>query len=343
MDLQNQIESLKKAFREKLATAKTSEEFEQIRIEFLSRKGKLAELLGTLKTLSIEEKREFGPKLNALKQELEDAFEAKKVSLEQESAHSAQKKLQYFDVTAYKAEQLSGSLHPYTQVIRHVENIFISMGFAITDTPEVETEYRNFEALNIPDDHPAREMHDTFWLTIPGMLMRTHTSTAQSRIMELQKPPIAIVSPGRVYRYEAVDASHDFAFMQVESFLIDKNITMSNLLALIKTLLQAILQKEDLAIRVRPSYFPFVEPGIEVDMSCPFCTDGCSVCSQSKWIEMGGAGLIHPNVLRCGGIDPEEYSGCAFGFGLTRLVMLKYGINDIRLLSSMKVNFLKQF
>ncbi|MEX0671978.1 MAG: phenylalanine--tRNA ligase subunit alpha [Candidatus Babeliales bacterium] len=343
MDLYNHIELLKTTFLTEISHATTQASIEKIRLEFLSRKGKLSELLASLKNFSLEDKKKFGPILNTLKKELEEAFDAQCARVEKESIHAAQQKAQYFDVTAYKAAQLYGTLHPYTQVIRHIENIFISMGFQVADTPEVETEYRNFEALNIPDTHPAREMHDTFWLTIPGMLMRTHTSTAQSRIMELQKPPIAIVSPGRVYRYEAVDASHDFAFMQVESFLIDKNITISNLLALIKTLLQAIFEKDNLTIRVRPSYFPFVEPGIEVDMSCPFCTKGCSVCSQSRWIEMGGAGLIHPNVLRCGGIDPEEYSGCAFGFGLTRLVMLKYGISDIRLLSSMKVNFLKQF
>ncbi len=343
MNLQKQIETLQKAFLEKLSQAQNSDDIEQVRIEFLSRKGKLSDLLGTLKTLPIEQKREFGPKLNALKQELEAAYEDAIASLTSKSAQSAQKNLQYFDVTAYNAEQLYGSLHPYTHVIRHVENIFISMGFQIADTPEVETEYRNFEALNIPDDHPAREMHDTFWLTIPGMLMRTHTSTAQAHGMENNKPPIAIVAPGRCYRHEATDASHDFMFMQAEGFFIGKDVTMGNLLATVKTFLQGIFQKQDLSIRVRPSYFPFVEPGVEVDMSCPFCTDGCSVCSRSKWVEICGAGLIHPNVLRCGGINPDEYSGFAFGFGLTRLVMLKYGINDIRLLSSMKVNFLKQF
>ena len=343
MDLQNQIESLKKIFNEKIAAAKNSADIEQIRIEFLSRKGKLSELLGSIKSLSIDEKREFGPKLNALKQELESAFEDKKAAIDQQSSKTSAKNLQYFDVTAHKADQLYGSLHPYTHVIRHVENIFISMGFAIADTPEVETQYRNFEALNIPDDHPAREMHDTFWLTIPGILMRTHTSTAQAHGMENHKPPIAIVAPGRCYRHEATDASHDFMFMQAEGFFIGKDITMSNLLATIKTFLEGIFEKENLDLRVRPSYFPFVEPGVEIDMSCPFCADGCSVCSRSKWVEICGAGLIHPNVLRCGGIDPDIYSGFAFGFGLTRLVMLKYGINDIRLLSSMKVNFLKQF
>ncbi len=343
MNLENLIASLKLAFSQQLEKADTLEKLEAVRVEFLSRKGKLPEILGSIKTLSPEDKREFGPKLNALKQELEKAFIDKKDNLERQTLETVKKQLQYFDVTAYNADQLFGSLHPYTYLIRHIENIFISMGFAVADTPEVETEFCNFEALNIPDDHPARDMHDTFWLTLPGMLMRTHTSTAQNRIMKQQKPPIAVVSPGRVYRYEAVDASHDFAFMQVESFFIDKNVNMGNLLALIKTLLQAIFEKTDLNIRVRPSYFPFVEPGVEVDMTCPFCTTGCGVCSQSRWIEIGGAGLIHPNVLRLGGIDPEQYSGCAFGFGLTRLAMLKYGINDIRLLRSLKVDFLKQF
>jgi phenylalanyl-tRNA synthetase alpha chain len=343
MDLKNQIETLRKTFLERLSKTTSLDDLEQVRIEFLSRKGSVSDLLGMIKTFSIEEKRIFGPLLNELKKELETTFETAKDRLTKESQNSAEKNLQYFDITAYEADTLYGSLHPYTHVIRHVENIFISMGFEIADTPEVETEYRNFEVLNIPEDHPAREMHDTFWLTIPGMLMRTHTSTAQAHGMETRKPPIAIVAPGRCYRHEATDASHDFMFMQTEGFFISKNITMGNLLATVKTFLKGIFEKEDIALRVRPSYFPFVEPGVEIDMSCPFCNNGCSVCSRSKWIEICGAGLIHPNVLRCGGIDPEEYSGFAFGFGLTRLVMLKYGINDIRLLSSMKVNFLRQF
>ena len=217
------------------------------------------------------------------------------------------------------------------------------MGYKIAEGPELETEFYNFTALNIPEYHPARDIQDTFWLKIPGMLMRTQTSSVQIHEMAKKDLPIAILASGRCYRNEATDASHDFVFMQVEGLLIDKKISLANLLATLKTCLRAIFDKDDLEIRVRPGYFPFVEPGLEIDVLCPFCKSGCSVCKKTKWIEIVGAGLVHPNVLKHGGLDPKEYTGFAFGFGLTRLVMLKYGINDIRLLNSGKLEFLQQF
>lgn len=342
-DLRQQIEQLKQKFSDALLKAKIDQELEDVRIKYLGRSGEIAILMQSLKSLATEDKVVFGPLLNDLKKSSEEAFETKKSQLANQKLKIEEEKKKNFDVTAIKPGQLHGSLHPYTHVIEQIENVFISMGYKVLDGPELEDEFHNFEALNIPADHPARDIQDTFWLNLPGKLMRTHTSPVQIRGMETHTPPIAIFATGRCYRNEATDASHDFVFMQAECMFIDKNVSMSNLLATIEVLLSAIFGKKKLNIRTRPGYFPFVEPGIEVDMQCPFCTEGCSVCKRTTWIEMGGAGLVHPNVLRSCGIDPVEYSGFAFGFGLTRLVILKYGINDIRLLNSGKIDFLEQF
>lgn len=339
MNLLEKIEIYKKNFIQKLNLIKNEEELEQFRIKYLGRNGLLGKLFDELKDLSLEEKKNLGPKLNNLKQETHTLFEEKKQQINQ----IEKSKEIFFDVTITKPFTNHGNLHPYTKVIERIEDIFISMGFEILDGPEVETEFHNFDALNIPADHPARQIHDTFWLTIPNLLMRTHTSTVQIHAMTKRKPPIAIVAPGRCYRNEATDASHDFMFMQVEGLLIDKNVSLSNLFATVKSFLQAIFEKKDLSIRIRPGYFPFVEPGVEIDATCPFCKSGCSVCKKTGWVEICGAGLVHPNVLKSCGIDSIEYNGFAFGFGLTRLVMLKYDITDIRLLHSNRIDFLKQF
>lgn len=341
--LAQKIEELQGSFSQALSAATTAEHLEAVRIEFLGRNGLIAQLMETMKQLSLEEKRTFGPQLNALKNEAQAAFAQATENLQKQQRSQAQQREQSFDVTAYKPGQMRGTLHPYTHILKKIEDACISMGFQIADGPEVETDYYNFKALNIPDDHPARDMHDTFWLDVPGLLMRTHTSPVQIHTMEQSKPPIAILAPGRCYRHEATDASHDFMFMQTEGMVIGKDISMANLLATAQAVLGAIFEKKDLKLRVRPGYFPFVEPGVELDISCPFCTTGCSVCKKTRWIETAGAGLIHPNVLRMSGIDPDEYSGFAFGFGLTRLTMLTYGINDIRLLHSGSLEFLNQF
>ena len=337
------LKTLPAKYFEVLEKIQTEADLEEFRLTYLSRHGEIALLMAQLKDLPAEEKRLYGPQLNEFKIQAQAAFDQKKEQFFHEKIKKAELKKTYFDVTAYKPGILKGSLHPYTQVIEEIENIFMSMGFEIADGPEVETDYYNFETLNIPADHPARDMHDTFWLDVSGMLMRTHTSTLEIHTMQTQKPPIAIAAPGRCYRHEATDASHDFMFMQCEGLVVDKNISMSNLFATTKAFLQAVFNKKDLDIRIRPGFFPFVEPGIEIDMSCPFCTSGCSTCKKTRWIEICGAGLTHPNVLRACGIDPDQYSGFAFGFGLTRLVMLKYGIKDIRLLHDGKIDFLKQF
>ena len=234
-----------------------------------------------------------------------------------------------------------GSLHPITIVQRELEEIFSSMGFTVEDGNEVETEYNNFEAVNVPKYHPARDMQDTFWLE-NGELLKTQTSAAQNKIMLKYGAPLKAIFPGRCFRNEALDASHENTFFQMEGMMIDKNVSISNLIYFMKTLLSEIFKKE-VEVRLRPGFFPFVEPGFELDIKCPYCDGaGCKVCKNGSWIELCPCGMIHPNVLRMGGIDPEKYSGFAFGLGLSRLAMMKYNINDLRALNSCDVRVLKQ-
>lgn len=339
MDLKN-IKTLQSQLESELGKITTNSELESFRLTHLSRQGKIAELFIELKKLDPEQKRTVGPQLNTLKKSINELFEKHKEFLFNQDLQAKQEKQKHFDVSISKPTQ-HGSLHPYTLVTEQIQDIFISMGFKVADGPELETEFFNFTALNIPDDHPAREESDTFWID-DQHLLRTQTSTVQIKTMQNQKPPIAIISPGRTMRNEATDASHDFMFMQFEGLYIDKNVSISNLLATLKAFLTKFFGT-DVKLRVRPGYFPFVEPGLEIDASCPFCSKGCSVCKKTKWIELMGAGLVHPNVLKHCNVDPAEYSGFAFGFGLTRLVMLKYQIPDIRLLHSGNIEFLKQF
>lgn len=341
--LESAVIDSKQRFYQALEKANDEDSLEQVRIVFLARQGEVAALMGRLKELSPEDKKKLGPLLNKFKQELIDAYERKKeLFITQKRAQEAQKTA-HFDVTAYKPGQVYGSLHPYTKLIERIEDIFISMGYEIADGPELETEEYNFEALNIPADHPARDMWDTFWLESPGLLLRTHTSSVQVHVMKKQRPPIAVVAPGRCFRHEATDATHDFMFMQLEGLFIDKNVSIINLLATMRVFLQELFERKDIRIVTRPSYYPFVEPGLDLAMSCPFCPRGCPICKKTGFLEICGAGLLHPNVLSFCGIDPQKYSGFAFGFGLSRLVMLKYGIYDIRLLQSGRIDFLKQF
>jgi len=325
---------------EKIQKITSETELEAFRLEYLSRQGFIAQLFEQLKTADTQTKRQVGPNLNALKQETQAAFDSRKQQLFQETINAAQAKQQNFDATLTKPVR-HGSLHPYTHLTEQIEDIFISMGYQIADGPELETEFFNFTGLNIPHNHPAREDSDTFWID-DQHLIRTQTSTVQIHMMQNQKPPIAILIPGRVMRNEATDASHDFMFMQLEGMFIDKNVSVANLLATLQTFLEKLFEKET-KLRVRPGYFPFVEPGLEIDASCPFCSNGCSTCKKTGWIELLGAGIIHPEVLKHGGIDPNVYSGFAFGCGLTRIAMLKYGIPDIRLLHSSNLKFLEQF
>lgn len=344
-NIKAQIELEKKAFEESLNKAKSKEELEEIRVKFLGRQGSISALMHNLKDLSIEEKRETGSLLNNLKAYAQEIFTKKLENISHNTDNKTQKNsnISQFDVTSYLPNQPKGSLHPYTLLINELEPLFISMGFEMVEGPEVENQYNNFEALNIPPEHPARDMQDTFWLTLPGLLMRTQTSAVQAQELQKRKPPLALASIGRCYRNEATDASHDVMFMQLEGLVVDKNISLAQLLSTTKYIFQSIFKNKKIETRIRSSYFPFVEPGIEIDISCPFCTQGCSACKKSGWLEAGGAGLVHPNVLNFCGIDSKKYSGFAFGFGLTRLVMLKFGITDIRLLHSNKIDFLEQF
>ena len=340
--LSKKIESIRSEFQEKIDKATSLKDLEKVRIEYAGKQGKLTSLFKDIKALSVKEKREIVPLLNSAKQFIEDQIKNHKATIIERHTEVAQVKKQNFDTTSYQTGLLKGHLHPYSQFVEEVENIFISMGYDILDGPYVETDFYNFTALNIPKDHPARDMHDTFWID-DEHLLRTHTSTVQIHAMKNQTPPIAAVAPGFTFRHEAVDATHDTMFMQCEGFVIDKNITLSHLFATAKTFLRQLFKVDELDIRIRPGFFPFVEPGVEIDMRCPFCDDGCSVCKKTTWIEVFPGGLIHPNVLKAGGLDPKEYSGFAFGFGLTRLAMLKYKINDIRLLLGGNMKFLDQF
>lgn len=341
--LKKQIENYQKDSVIELMQAKTAAELEAFRIKHLSRHGLLSVIVNTLKELDLEQKRTIGPLITTLKKELQQAFKEREKLVSGQLLAAEHRKTKNFDVTAYEPHELHGSLHPHTLVREEAENIFLSMGFAVVDGPELEHEFYNFEALNIPPEHPARDMQDTFWLTLPEKLMRTHTSSVGIRILKEQQPPIAIISPGRAYRNEATDASHDFQFMQLEGLYIDKKASIAHLIATMKTFLSSFFNTKDMKLRIRPGYFPFVEPCIEIDISCPFCTTGCSVCGRTCWIEIVGSGLMHPNVITACGLNPKKYCGFAFGFGLTRLAMLKYNITDIRLLHANKLSFLRQF
>lgn len=341
-DMKKRIDKLQDEFEKKLKKVEKPNELESLRLEFLGKRGTIRELMSMLKTFSVEEKRELGPEINNLKVTCEEKIvEAqKKIGI----SKSSKSKKSFCDVSAYiPSTKLPGTLHVITQFTEIVENIFLSMGFDIVSCPEVEDDFHNFVALNIPKDHPARDMQDTFWLNKNDYLLRTHTSTVQSRIMQHGQPPFACVSPGRVFRHEATDASHDMMFWQCEGFLVDKNVKISHLLGTVKSFLSKLFETENLDIRTRPGYFPFVEPGLEIDMRCTFCKNGCSVCKKSTWLEVFPGGMIHPNVLKICGIDPKVYSGFAFGFGLGRLAMLRHNIDDIRLLTSGKISFLQQF
>lgn len=342
-DVSKKLAHIRSYFENQIQSSQSLKELDALKVQFFGKSGIITELLKEVKNLTPEDKRTFGPLINQLRQEAESLLETSRQKIVDHAAQAAIAKEQNFDVTAYKPCMPQGSRHPYTQFVEEVEDIFLSMGYEILDGPELETDFYNFTGLNIPQDHPARDMYDTLWTNRLNLLMRTHTSPVQVRTLESRKPPIAAIVPGRVYRHEAVDASHDFMFMQCEGFYVDEHVNMSHLFATAQSFLKALFKKNELDIRIRPGFFPFVEPGVEIDMRCPFCTQGCSTCKRTRWIEIFPGGLIHPNVLKAAGIDPEKYSGFAFGFGLSRLAMLKYGINDIRLLHSGKIKFLEQF
>jgi phenylalanyl-tRNA synthetase alpha chain len=339
--LDDQLSQLQAYALQRIRSADTLDAIEAVRIEVLGRKGTLTQISKDMGKLAAEERAGIGKRLNAVKQELEQALDHQKSEFEN-ALLTARLESEWVDLTLPAPGVRPGSLHPVTQVQHEIEEVFTSMGFTVLDGPEVETEYNNFDALNIPPDHPARDMQDTFWLE-GGNLLRTHTSPVQVRGMKKLGPPLRMIAPGRVFRNEEVDASHEHTFYQLEGMMVDRDVSVAHLIYFMKTLLSAVFRRE-VTVRLRPGYFPFVEPGFELDIQCLICGGaGCPVCKQSGWVELLPCGLVHPNVLRMGGIDPEQWSGFAFGLGLTRLVMMRYGIDDIRLLQSGDLRFAKQF
>jgi len=324
-----------------IAAAGSPEDLERVRVDVLGRKGTLAQISKEMGKIPPDQKAAAGKLLNSVKQEIEAALESK-ASHFANSALRARLDAEWVDLTLPAPGVRPGSLHPVTQIQSEIEDLFVSMGFTVLDGPEVESEYHNFDALNIPADHPARDMQDTFWLE-GGNLLRTHTSPVQVRGMEKLGPPLRMIAPGRVFRNESVDASHEHTFYQLEGMMVDREVSVANLIYFMKTLLTAIFHRE-VTVRLRPGFFPFVEPGFELDIRCLICGGpGCPVCKQSGWVELLPCGLVHPNVLRLSGIDPEQWNGFAFGLGLTRLVMMRYAIDDIRQLQGGDLRFLRQF
>jgi phenylalanyl-tRNA synthetase alpha chain len=314
---------------------------DDIEVELFGKKGLAVALVKSVATLPAEQRPVLGKAYNELKRDLEAAAAARRSAL---AAGSLDRELEAadFDPSEPGPPRPRGSLHPITIVQTELVDLFVSMGFMWQDGPEVESDYLNFEALNIPADHPARDAQDTFWNT-SGTLMRTHTSPVQVRTMRRFQPPLRVIVPGRCFRAETVDASHEHTFYQMEGLVVDRGISVAHLIYTMRTCLREILQR-DVKVRLRPGFFPFVEPGFELDANCPFCGgNGCKVCKHTGWIEILPCGLVHPRVLEAGGIDSEEYTGFAFGMGLQRVVMLRYGIDDIRLFMGGDLRFLSQF
>jgi len=342
------IEQIRSAALGAIESAPTAEALKDVEREYLGKKGQVTGLLKGVKDLSLEEKKSIGKAVNELKKELADVIQKRGKSIEIEIIN-AQLENDWLDLSAPGTRRKCGNIHPLAQTQEAVERIFQQMGFTIIDGPEIESEYYNFEALNVPAYHPARDMQDTFFIDKEAhgdegrLVLRTQTSPNQVRTMLKYGAPLRIIVPGRVFRNEALDASHEHTFDQVEGLLIDKDISIAHLKGTMQEFLGRLFRKE-MKVRFRPGYFPFVEPGLELDMSCVFCGgDGCKTCKRTGWIEFMGCGMVHPNVLRAGGVDPKEYQGWAFGFGLTRLVMMKHAINDIRYLTSGDLRINKQF
>lgn len=335
-ELKSLLDSAEKAVKD----ADTAKDLADVRITYLGKKGKVTAILKTLGAMPAELRAKTGKEANIIKNTIDKLIENRRNTIEEKLLEKADIE-GGLDITAPAPASPLGRLHPITRIRREVERIFLTMGFCVADGPHVEDDHHNFEALNIPQDHPARDSQDTFWLE-NGMLLRTHTSSVQARTLKKMSPPLRIIAPGRVFRYEATDASHDNTFYQIEGLMVDKDISVANMVYFMKKLLAEIF-RSDVQIRLRPGYFPFVEPGFELDISCVICAGkGCSVCKRTGWLELLPCGLVHPNVLSCAGLDTDEWCGWAFGLGLDRLVMMKYGIDDIRHFHSGDVRFIER-
>lgn len=338
--MREQINQIKQEFKNE-QPVETKEMLENLRLKYLGKKGRVAEIMPIMKTVPNEQKREIGILLNELKTSIENSINQMSKDLEAKEIENEINNAEKIDITLPIDENV-GSLHPRTIIQKEIEDVFISMGFVVEDGYEVETEFNNFTAVNVPENHPARDMQDTFWLD-NGQVLKTHTSAAQNRILRKYKSPIRAIFPGRCFRNEDLDASHENTFFQLEGVIVDENVSIANLIYFMKEMLSKIFKKE-VEVRLRPGFFPFTEPSFEMDVRCPFCDGkGCPTCKQGGWIELCPCGMIHPNVLKNAGIDSTKYSGCAFGLGLDRMVMLTCGLKDIRVLNSGDLKALKQF
>jgi phenylalanyl-tRNA synthetase alpha chain len=334
------LHSLIQTAREEITSRVDLAALEDIRVRLLGKKGEITALLKSLGAMEAEARRAAGAQINEAKNALTEALDARRAALEAEQL-AAQLASDAVDVTLPGRGLPIGGLHPVTRVRRRIEQIFRNAGFSVADGPEIEDDWHNFEALNIPANHPARAMHDTFYFP-DGRLLRTHTSPVQVRVMKDQQPPFRVIVPGRVYRNDS-DMTHTPMFHQVEGLVVDEGVTFANLKAVLHDFMKAFFEK-DVKMRLRPSYFPFTEPSAEVDISCVSCGGtGCRVCKQTGWVEVAGCGVVHPNVLRAVNVDPERYTGYAFGMGIDRLTMLRYNVNDIRLYFENDLRFLRQF
>ncbi len=337
---EQQLDELLHAARADVAEAADLTKLDEVRVRYLGKKGLLTQQLKSIGGLAPEQRRAFGQAVNSAKDQLSESIESRKVALQQ-SALTAALDEDAIDVTMPGRGQQSGSLHPIMRTLDRLLEIFIRMGFDVADGPEIEDDFHNFEALNIPKDHPARAMHDTFYVN-ESTVLRTHTSPVQIRYMRAHPPPLRVVAPGRVYRCDS-DMTHTPMFHQIECLAVDENISFAELRGVLTHFLQQFFETH-LSLRLRPSYFPFTEPSAEVDISCVFCRGkGCRVCKQTGWLEVLGCGMVHPEVFRHVDVDSERYTGYAFGLGVERLAMLRYGVNDLRTFFENDLNFLRQF
>lgn len=338
----NDLEELVTEARAAIGAVSDSTALDAVRVDYLGKKGKITALLKGLGKLSAAERPAAGAQINLAKQRLQEQIGDRKAVL-QHAALAARLASEKIDVTLPGRGQSTGGLHPVSRTLERIESIFTNIGFDVAEGPEIEDDYHNFSALNMPEHHPARAMQDTFYID-SNTVLRTHTSPVQVRVMETSEPPIRIICPGRVYRSDSPDLTHTPMFHQVEGLLIDEDISFADLKGTIESFLQVYFEQDELAVRFRPSYFPFTEPSAEVDIGCVMCAgDGCRVCSYTGWLEVLGCGMVHPKVLEYSNIDSERYSGFAFGMGADRLAMLRYGIDDARLLFDNDVKFLRQF
>lgn len=334
------LEKIKLKFDKEMESVASEEELNVIRTRYLGKSGEVTSAMKFIKEIPNEEKKAFGESVNACKVYIEKGIENTKVLLEEKAIEDKIANTKMIDLTVPSSPQ-GGSLHPITIVQEKISKIFKSMGFTIEDGCEIETEYNNFEAVNVPKNHPARDMQDTFYLE-NGQVLKTHTSASQNKIMRKYGAPLKAIFPGRCFRNEELDASHENTFWQLEGMVIDENISVSNLIYFMKTMLSRVFERE-VNVRLRPGFFPFVEPGFELDCSCPFCGGkGCPVCKQGGWIELCPCGMIHPEVLKMGGIDTDKYQGFAFGLGLSRLAMMKFDVKDLRIMNSGNIKVLRQ-